>query len=375
VIDYNRQSLDGVVREGLWARIEAIFGAFGWRVVRLKHGASSARPLPSRGRAAARLDRPLPEPTLRGADLPGRRRMAQAPLDDLGDQGEVSALLARRSDEELARLMENLGGHCLPSLCEAFDAVADDRPTVFWPIRSRLGHAARRAQGQPRGLMTPAQMAAFQAAMGVPEGQEWEPFAGVGDVEGLRAFLTRVPFFQGGPRRLSAPVLPAPGPIVLNDKLLSTQAGFGRILDEIGRRGGALADRIVTTSPDVTVSTNLGPWVNRRGLFARDAQGDTFRDERIPSAQRWAFSPQGQHIELGIAEMNLMLLLGAAGLSHSLFGERLIPVGTVYDPFVVRGLDALNYACYQDARFLLVGTPSGVTLAPEGGATSRSARP
>ncbi len=108
--------------------------------------------------------------------------------------------------------------------------------------------------------------------------------------------------------------------------------------------------------------------MNRRGLFARAELADTFRDERVPSAQKWRFSPQGQHIELGIAEMNLFLLLGAAGLSHSLFGERLIPVGTVYDPFIARGLDALNYACYQDARFLLAGTPSGVTLAPEGGA-------
>jgi pyruvate dehydrogenase E1 component len=108
--------------------------------------------------------------------------------------------------------------------------------------------------------------------------------------------------------------------------------------------------------------------VNRRGLFARQSRDDTFREERVPSAQKWAFSPSGQHIELGIAEMNLFLLLGAAGLSHSLFGQRLIPVGTVYDPFVARGLDALNYACYQDARFIIVGTPSGVTLAPEGGA-------
>ncbi|MEQ8503647.1 MAG: hypothetical protein RIB84_29895, partial [Sneathiellaceae bacterium] len=95
---------------------------------------------------------------------------------------------------------------------------------------------------------------------------------------------------------------------------------------------------------------------------------DTFRDERVPSAQKWTMSPQGQHLELGIAEMNLFLLLGALGLSHSLFGERLLPIGTLYDPFIMRGLDALNYACYQDARFILVATPSGVTLAPEGGA-------
>ncbi|MEM6276177.1 MAG: transketolase, partial [Pseudomonadota bacterium] len=120
--------------------------------------------------------------------------------------------------------------------------------------------------------------------------------------------------------------------------------------------------------PDVTGTTQLGPWVNRRKLFARTAQADAFIEHRIPSTAKWAFTPEGQHIELGIAEMNLMLLLGAAGLSHSLFGKRLIPIGTVYDPFVCRGLDALNYACYQDARFLLVGTPSGVTLAPEGGA-------
>ena len=118
----------------------------------------------------------------------------------------------------------------------------------------------------------------------------------------------------------------------------------------------------------MTQSTNLGGWVNRRGLFAKTPIGDTFRDERIPSAQKWVQSPEGQHFELGIAENNLFTALAALGLSHSLFGARVIPIGTLYDPFVQRGLDALNYACYQDARFILAGTPSGITLAPEGGA-------
>src|SRR5205807_3157302 len=72
--------------------------------------------------------------------------------------------------------------------------------------------------------------------------------------------------------------------------------------------------------------------------------------------------------ELGIAEMNLFILLSALGLSHAINGERLLPIGTLYDPFIARGLDALNYACYQDARFILVATPSGIALAPEGGA-------
>jgi pyruvate dehydrogenase E1 component len=151
---------------------------------------------------------------------------------------------------------------------------------------------------------------------------------------------------------------------------MSTQAGFGEILGEIGRAEGAwskVASRIVTTSPDVTVSTSLGPWVNRRGLFDRHTRNDVFRDTKVASTQRWGMSPAGQHIELGIAEQNLFLLLGSAGLSHALNGARLLPIGTVYDPFVNRGLDALIYACYQDARFLLVSTPSGISLAPEGG--------
>jgi pyruvate dehydrogenase E1 component len=183
------------------------------------------------------------------------------------------------------------------------------------------------------------------------------------------------PFFAHSPRRYSDSVVATNGPVFLDEREISTQAAFGKILEQIAKARGPLADRIVTTSPDVTVSTNLGPWVNRRGLFAHDEIADTFRDEKVPSAQKWRFSRSGQHIELGIAEMNLFLLLGAAGLSHSLFGARLLPIGTLYDPFISRGLDALNYACYQDARFLLVATPSGVTLAPEGGAHQSIAAP
>jgi pyruvate dehydrogenase E1 component len=148
----------------------------------------------------------------------------------------------------------------------------------------------------------------------------------------------------------------------------STQAGFGRLLDELARAGGPLADRILTTSADVTVSTNLGPWVNRRGLFSMESKEDVFKQRGLMSPQRWEMSPKGQHIELGIAEMNLFLLLAAAGLSHAHYGERLIPIGTLYDPFICRGLDALNHACYQDSRFIVVATPSGISLAPEGGA-------
>jgi pyruvate dehydrogenase E1 component len=169
----------------------------------------------------------------------------------------------------------------------------------------------------------------------------------------------------------SSVFVPATLPVPrLAGRKMSTQGGFGEILAEVGRGQGEfrdLAAHVMTTSPDVTVSTNLGPWVNRRGIFDRHTRNDVFRDSKLASAQRWGMSPKGQHVELGIAEQNLFLLLGAAGLAPAMTGARVLPVGTVYDPFVNRGLDALLYACYQDARFLLVSTPSGLTLAPEGG--------
>jgi len=370
IIDYNRQSLDGVVHEGLWEKIESIFQAFGWRTVVLRHGALQRAAFEEPGGEALKAwIQSCPNADYSALTYQGGAAWRKRLLDDLGDQGDVTALLSRRNDDELGALMNNLGGQCVETLTEAFDRITDDQPTVFLAYTIKgwgtplAGHKDNHA-----GLMNPAQMADFQSRMGVPDGEEWEPLATVKDTEGLSAFLGKVPFFAAGPRRFTAPKVESTGPIFLDDRSLSTQAGFGKILDALAKGDSEIADRILTTSPDVTSSTNLGPWVNRRSLFARTEKGDTFREQQIPSTQKWQFSPKGQHIELGIAEMNLFLLLGAAGLSHSLFGERLIPIGTVYDPFVARGLDALNYACYQDARFIIAGTPSGVTLAPEGGA-------
>ncbi|HET7335296.1 MAG TPA: hypothetical protein VFI93_09270, partial [Rhizomicrobium sp.] len=220
------------------------------------------------------------------------------------------------------------------------------------------------------GLMTPQQMAQFQKSMGVREDHEWDFFEGLNtDENTLRDFLAHVPFNAQGPRRFEAPIIAVPESFALPQaEELSTQDGFGRILFDIAREDSDFAKRIVTTSPDVTVSTNLGGWVNRRGVFDLRESQDRFKEEKIPSTYRWNLGPTGQHIELGIAENNLFIQLAALGLSHSLFGERLLPIGTLYDPFIARGLDALNYACYQNARFMVVGTPSGITLAPEGGA-------
>jgi pyruvate dehydrogenase E1 component len=379
VIDYNRQSLDAVVREGLWERYEQLFKNFGWNVVIVKYGSlqQAAFKEPGGDKLKTWIDN-CPNPLYSALVFAGGAAWRKRLNDEIGDQGDVSRLIAKRSDAELAALMNNLGGHDLPALLEAFHKADSDKPTCFicYTVKGfglpMAGHKDNHA-----GLMTPAQMDVYRAAQNVREGHEWDKFEGLPvPADQVQAFLTRVPFAADGKRRLTAPAIDVPDALKVSiQPTMSTQTGFGAILNEIGRNDDDFARRIVTTSPDVTVSTNLGPWVNRRGLFAHQAMADTFKSEHIPSTFNWEFSPQGQHIELGIAEMNLFILLSALGLSHTINGERLLPIGTLYDPFIARGLDALNYACYQDARFIVVATPSGITLAGEGGAHQSIAEP
>jgi len=379
IVDYNRQSLDAVVREGLWQRYENLFRNFGWDVVVLKYGLLQQAAFAEPGGEELRqwIDR-CPNQLYSALVFQGGAAWRKRLLEEIGDQGAVKRLIERRSDDELARLMNNLGGHDIASIIEAFDAVDHDRPVCFiaYTIKGYglpfAGHKDNHA-----GLMTPAQMETFRKLMNIRPDHEWDRFEGLGEpAESIEAFLDRVPFASAGERRLQAARIEVPAELkVTIQPKMATQTGFGTLLNELARGTTPLAARIVTTSPDVTVSTNLGAWVNRRGLYAREALADTFKSERIPSTFNWEFSPTGQHIELGIAEMNLFILLSALGLSHSINGERLIPIGTLYDPFIARGLDALNYACYQDARFILVATPSGITLAPEGGAHQSIAEP
>ncbi|MEM1076025.1 MAG: transketolase, partial [Pseudomonadota bacterium] len=370
IIDYNRQSLDGIVREGLFERIEKIFDAFGWDVVRVKHGVlqKAAFEEPGGDRLRDWIDN-CPNQEYAALTFMGGAVWRKRLMDDLGDQGDVTELIDRRSDAELAALMENLGGNCVETMARTFEAIKHDRPTCFLAYTIKgWGTPIAGHKDNHGGLMNTSQFREWKESMGVADGREWEWCATVADADELNEFLSTVSFFKQGPRRFSDEIIDVPEINIDSSREISTQMAFGKILDDLSKGQSALAERIVTTSPDVTGTTNLGPWVNRRKLFARTKKADAFIEHRIPSTAKWEFTPDGQHIELGIAEMNLMLLLGAAGLSHSVFGKRLIPIGTVYDPFVSRGLDALNYACYQDARFILVGTPSGITLAPEGGA-------
>lgn len=379
VIDYNRQSLDSVISDRLFGRIDQLFENMGWRVVTMKYGKLLERAFSEAGGDALRdWIENCPNSLYSALTYKGGAAWREHLARDLHGVSGIKSLLDDHDDASLHALMTNLAGNDLEASLEAFRAVDDDRPTCFLGYTVKgfglpfAGHKDNHA-----GLMNAEQMDSFRAEMGIAEGEEWDRFAGLEiDTDALAAFLGDVPFATRFPRRFDAPRIDVPANLATEIRpRMSTQDGFGRILNEIAQSDSALAERVVTTSPDVTVSTNLGPWVNRRGIFSRGESEDTFAEESVISAQKWRMSPDGQHIELGIAENNLFLQLSALGLADSMFGARLLPIGTVYDPFIRRGLDAMHYGCYQDARFMLVATPSGITLAPEGGAHQSSETP
>ena len=364
IVDVNRQSLDRVVPEMKAQQLMKFFRDSGWHVEEAKYGRllQSAFAAPG-GQALRRHIDAMPNEEYqslfahRGAEL---RVRFLANADD-----ELQALMDSVNDDDLAPLVLNLGGHDLGELLRAYQACDEvlDRPSVVFAYTVKgwglpmagdpLNHAA---------LMSAAQVDDFRTSLGLTAETEWDrfdPSSRAGEMcESVGGEINNQP---PSPR----PVINVPTETgVFTAKAVSTQESFGRVLTSLAAITG-VAERMVTTSPDVSVSTNLGGWINKVGVFTDDEKTDYLGEGRL---LRWSQGPQGKHIELGLSEMNLFLMLHALGLAHELHGEHLLPIGTVYDPFVCRGLDALIYALYNGARFVLVGTPAGITLSPEGGA-------
>jgi pyruvate dehydrogenase E1 component len=360
LVDFNRQSLDRVVPGVRIAQWRGQFEAAGWHVVEVKYG--------RRLRAAP--------PAVRGwIDLMSNEQyqalfgLTGAKLREMfldGAPAEVGEAVAGLSDDELAPLVQDLGGHDLVAMLEAYaqcDAVTD-RPSVVFAYTVK-GHGLPIA-GNPRNhsaLLTADQMDALRASMGpVGDWDRFDPATPAGILCNQRREALRRP-----PASVSLGVTVPTSTGVRTTRPVSTQDSFGKILVDLSR-DEKLAPYLVTTAPDVATSTNLAGFINRMGVFSPAEQRAWSADPLL----KWTEGPSGQHIELGISEMNLFLLLGQLGLSGELHGRPLLPVGTVYDPFVCRGLDAFIYGVYSGARFVVAGTPSGVSLAPEGGAHQSS---
>jgi pyruvate dehydrogenase E1 component len=367
IVDLNRQSLDRVVPNIAAGRLEKMFAAAGWQVITVKFGRLLESLFGRRGGEALRsriLDMPNPE----------YQRLLRCNADEIrvrlpgeGEHsGDIAALVAGLDDATLTAAIRNLGGHDLAALTRAYRQIDDTRPTVI--IAYTVKGYGLPTEGHPQNhsaLLSHDEFASLAARLGMDPQHPWQRFAPGSAMSRLCA--------QTADRLRRGPVVavaPAPVPVDIGRTpkgTATTQAALGRTLLDLLREAPEAAGRVVTVSPDVSSTTNLGGWVNKVGVWSARERRNWFADDS-ETIMHWNERPSGQHIELGIAETNLVGLLGELGATWSRWGQPLFPIGVLYDPFVERALEPWSFGIYAGGQSILIGTPSGVTLAAEGGA-------
>jgi len=368
IVDLNRQSLDRVVPLLAADRFTDMFAAAGWQVLTVKYGSRLTALFEQDGgdKLRARID---------GMSNPEYQRLLRLSAADLRDRLPetdedavvITKILSALSDDELLGAVRNLGGHDHLALREAFEAIDDTRPTVIFAYTVK-GHGLP-TEGHPQNhssLLSRDQMAALAARTGTSlDDDPWAPFP----IDSAEAALCRsVAERLQRATPANPPGMPVPSDLGRTGSgVQSTQAALGRTILDVYRAVPEVGSRIVTLSPDVSSSTNLGGWVNKVGIWSQSDRENWFEDDP-ETILHWRESPRGQHVELGIAETNLVCAMSEFGATWSRWGQPLIPIGVLYDPFVERALEPWSFGMYAGGQSILIGTPSGVSLAAEGGA-------
>jgi pyruvate dehydrogenase E1 component len=378
IVDLNRQSLDRVIPGIKASRLKRLFAGAGWEVLEAKYGTWLESLMHAEGGEALRrrideMSNEEYQALIRledGAEL--RRRVAD--VADRQAHQQIADILATVPDDQVQALVANLGGHDLPKLIQVLNRASriSDRPVVIFAYTVKgwglpiAGDPMNHSQ-----LLTAAQMETLREQFGIDPDDEWATFEAGSDAAAL---CDRIAARSDQPSpRASIDIQAIPAATgARQPNLTSTQEAFGRVLLRVSELSG-VGERVVTISPDVATSTHLAGWINKVGVFATEEAHDFESAER--RMLEWKPGPKGQHIELGISEMNLFMALSQFGLAEELTGQPLIPIGTVYDPFVCRGLDALIYALYIESKMIFAGTPAGVSLSPEGGAHQSTVTP
>ncbi|CQD06642.1 pyruvate dehydrogenase E1 component AceE [Mycobacterium europaeum] len=367
IVDLNRQSLDRVVPNIAAHRLETMFAAAGWQVITVNFGRLLRSLFDRPGGEALRrrivaMENAEYQRLLRCDAGQIRQRLP----GDGPESSEIAALIAGIDDATLTAAIRNLGGHDLAALIEAYQQIDDSRPTVI--IAYTIKGFGLPTEGHPQNhsaLLSNDEYAALATRLGMDPNRPWPRFTPDSPMGQLCA--------ETAERLRRDPVPSAVAPTVPTDigrtpkGTATTQAALGRVLLDLIREAPDAAKRIVTVSPDVSSTTNLAGWVNKVGVWSASERRNWFADD-AQTLMHWDERPSGQHMELGIAETNLVGLIGELGATWSRWGQTLFPIGVLYDPFVERALEPWSFGIYAGGQSILVGTPSGVSLAAEGGA-------
>jgi pyruvate dehydrogenase E1 component len=371
IVDLNRQSLDRVIPGVKAARLKRMFAAAGWDVIEAKYGTLLEEVIASPGGEAVRerIDS-MPNEEYQALIRLTDGALIRQRMADVVNSGQHTAILEALdgiADDRIREVVSNLGGHDLGTLLRVLRQADEvpDRPVVIFAYTVK-GYGLPIA-GDPLNhsqLLTSAQMDEVRERLGIAEDEMWSRFPDDSAAGSWCAETSRR--LQRPSSPMSLDTLDIPGDLpTSHPRITSTQEAFGRSVLRLGELPG-LGERVVTLSPDVATSTHLGGWINKFGVYSLDEPQDYEAGE--PRMLKWQPSPRGQHVEFGISEMNLFSALGQFGQSAEVNGQPLIPIGTVYDPFICRGLDALIYGLYINSKMIVVGTPAGASLSPEGGA-------
>lgn len=367
IVDMNRQSLDRVVPTIAAGRLAAMFTAAGWQVIDVKFGTLLQGLFGRPGGDELRrriVEMPNPE----------YQRLLRCPADALRTRLpgsgpgalDIRLILEDLDDDTLLKAIRNLGGHDMRTLREAFAQIDDTRPTVV--IAYTIKGSGLPIEGHPQNhssLLSDDQFNDLATLLGKDPLRPWSRFETDTDAGKLshaaRGRLRRA--VANGQQPPSVPTDIGRNPLAIT----STQAALGRTLLDLTRDAPEVARRVVTVSPDVSSTTNLAGWINKVGIWSPAERRNWFDDD-AETILHWREKPTGQHMELGIAETNLVGLLGELGATWSRWGQPLFPIGVLYDPFVERALEPWSFGIYAGGQSILVGTPAGATLASEGGA-------
>ena len=370
IVDFNRQSLDRVIPGVRIAQWRAQFEAAGWHVKEVKYGSKLNKVFEDSNSQRFKLwfdEIPNEQYQSLFGLTPKEARLRFLE----GSPDGVSDFLGKYSDEDLFEILTDLGGHDISSLLETFKECdeVENKPSVVFAYTIKGWHLPIAGDKRNHSAqISKKQIDELRALSGLNESNEWNKFEPGSAEDSLCLSRAQSLKRTSSKAEISAEFPHTTG--IAPTGSSSSQEAFGRVLTEVSRNE-AIRPYLVTTAPDVATSTNLGGFINRHGIFNKDVK----REWNDNSIQKWVEGPKGQHIELGISEMNLFTLLGQLGISGDISDQPLIPIGTVYDPFVLRGLDAFIYSVYSGAKFIVAGTPSGITLAPEGGAHQSTITP
>ncbi len=416
IVDYNRQNLDGTRipnERGLQGsdcdRMEKTAIANGWKVIQVRHGRFRDELFARPGGAALKKlfegglsDYEFQMLLFKGNAAEVRRRVA--------DRGpELTKFLKTLSDQELVRAFADLGGHCMEKLVKTLQqARQDDSAPYLLIVHTIKGYGLECAANpsnhsalpseeeikkllQDRGLSMDDPFTLFppESAEGrfLSERRELYRKSIVAleqqAAENRADVLRRIEKDGGLPEKLGIDLSLFPmahtqwmwGQIAsklvrigTNDEGGPQTAVSAKALSPDEARWKTAADMVLTLSPDVGTSTNISPGMDKR-IYGPDYLGD-LEEELSISYKHPELAPQSdpwtRHIRFEIAEANCMSAAGAFGKMGHYAGIPLMPMMTIYDFFIKRALDQLYYDLYWGSEFVIVGTPSGVTLSSEG---------